>query len=62
MRNMKLQRQVAYRYKGKTQYKYVIVIPNETVEELGWEGGEELDNSVKGNSLTLKPRNEGLAK
>jgi len=53
---MKLQKQVAYRYKDRTRYKYVIVIPNETIKQLGWKVGEELDNSVKGDILTLKTR------
>ena len=53
---MKLQRQVAYKYKGKTQYKHVIVIPNGTVEKLGWKVGEELKNSVNGKTLILKPK------
>jgi bifunctional DNA-binding transcriptional regulator/antitoxin component of YhaV-PrlF toxin-antitoxin module len=55
---MKLQKQVAYKYKGSTQYKYVIVIPNETVEELGWKAGEQLQNSVNGRNLTIKPKGE----
>lgn len=52
---MKLQKQVAYHYKGKTRYKYVIVIPNETVKKLGWKGGEELENSVNNKKLTIQP-------
>ena len=56
---MKLQRQIAYKYKGKIRYKHVIVIPNETIEKLGWKAGEELENSVIGNTVTLKPKNEG---
>lgn len=50
---MKLQRQVAYKYKNKTRYKYVIVLPNETVEKLGWKAGEELDNSLRGETLII---------
>ena len=34
----------------KVRYKYVVVIPNETVEELGWKAGEELDNMVEGKN------------
>lgn len=57
---MKLQKQIAYRYKGETRYKHVIVIPNETVKELGLKAGEELENSVDGEILILKPkRREG---
>lgn len=53
---MKLQRQVAYKYKGKTTYKYVIVIPNGTIEQLGWKVGGELENSIDGKALTIKPK------
>ena len=56
---MKLQRQVAYKYKDKTRHKYVIVIPNETVEKLGWKIGEELENSINGKILILKPKRGG---
>ena len=50
---MKLQRQTAYKYKERTRYKYVVVIPNETVEELGWKEGEELNSKVSGDSLVI---------
>ena len=40
---MKLQRQVAYKYKDKTHYKYVLIIPQEAVSELGWVTGQELN-------------------
>lgn len=53
---MKLQKQVAYKYKDKTRYKHVVVIPNETVEKLGWNVGEELENSINGKTLMLKPK------
>jgi len=56
---MKLQRQIAYKYKDETRYKHVVVIPNETIKELGWKVGEELENSVKGKTLTLKPKSKG---
>ena len=55
---MKLQRQVAYKYKGKTQFKHVIIIPNGTVEKLGWKVGEELENSIDGKTLTIKPKSK----
>jgi len=55
---MKLQKQIAYKYKGRVRYKYVIVISNETIEKLGWEAGEELENSVEEKKLILKPKSE----
>ena len=53
---MKLQKQIAYKYKDKTRYKYVIIIPNETVQELGWKAGEELENNINGKKLVLKSK------
>jgi len=55
---MKLQKQVTYKFKGKTCYKYVVVRPKDTIIELGWKSGEELNNSVQGKTLILKPRSE----
>jgi len=43
---MKLQRQKAYEYKGKTKYKWVIVIPSEDIEELRWKKGIELECNI----------------
>lgn len=52
----KLQKQLAYKYKDKRQYKHVIVIPEEAVNELGWKGGQELELVVKDGwlSVTIK--------
>ena len=52
---MKLQRIKHSRYKGTEYYKFVVNIPNELVEKLGWEEGQELSAEVKGRALTLKP-------
>jgi len=56
---MKLQRQVAYKYKEKTRYKHVVVIPNEAIKKLGWKVGEKLESSVEGKTLILKPMSRG---
>jgi len=32
-----LQKQIAYRYKGKAVYKYRLNIPSDMVERLGWQ-------------------------
>ena len=55
----KLQKQLAYKYKDKQQYKHVIVIPEEAVNELGWKGGQDLDLGVKEGQLIIKPKSEG---
>ena len=56
---MKLQKQIAYKYKDKSRFKHVIVIPNNTIKKLGWKAGEELENSVNGKTLILKPKRRG---
>jgi hypothetical protein len=32
-----LQKQIAYRYKGKAVYKYRLNIPSDMIERLGWQ-------------------------
>lgn len=52
---MKLQRQVAYKYKDKTHYKYVIIIPQNLITDLGWQEGLELESKIDGLKLILEP-------
>jgi len=52
---MKLQKQVAYKRDGdKVQFKYVVTVPEQIVEELEWEEGSELTASVKGRNLVVE--------
>jgi len=54
---MKLQKVRAREYKGKTIYKYMIVIPPKDIEQLGWKEGIELDGTAiksKGYFITKK--------
>ena len=52
---MKLQRQLS-RMVGETYYpKYTVVIPPSVVRKAGWKAGIELEVSVKGKRVTLKP-------
>lgn len=53
---VKLQKRFAYRYKDRAHYKYVVTVPSETVEELGWKEGNDLNLSVHGSSLVLQPQ------
>jgi formylmethanofuran dehydrogenase subunit D len=57
--NVKLQKQLAYNYKGKQHFKHVIVIPEEALNELGWKGGQQLELAVKDGQLfvTIKKGN-----
>jgi len=51
---LKLQSQVSRRVEKKEYRKFWIVIPNEVVERLGWESGEELEPEVKGQTLIIR--------
>lgn len=50
---MKLQKQSAYKYKDKTHHKYVIIIPEETINKLGWNEGQELSTQVESARLII---------
>ncbi len=52
---MRLQKQLSVKRGAKVYYKYLLVIPNELVEKLGWAESQELASEVKGRVLTLKP-------
>ncbi len=52
---MRLQKLRHSRYKGTEYYKFVVNIPNEVIEKLGWVEGEEISPEVKGRTLILKP-------
>ena len=51
---MKLQRQKAYKYKNKIHYKYALIIPESTVNKLGWKEGQELETEVKKDRLVVE--------
>jgi bifunctional DNA-binding transcriptional regulator/antitoxin component of YhaV-PrlF toxin-antitoxin module len=52
---LKLQKHFAYKYKDKQHYKHVLVLPEETINKLGWNSGVELEQATNGNALVLKP-------
>jgi hypothetical protein len=53
-----LQKQTAYRYKGKVVYKYRLNIPSDIIEKLGWQRhGIKLRIRVgKNNKLEISER------
>jgi antitoxin component of MazEF toxin-antitoxin module len=51
---MKLQKNFAYQYADKPRYKYLITIPEETIQKLGWEAGSELNADVKNEKLVVE--------
>lgn len=50
---LKLQRVVAYKRGEKVQHKFIITIPEDTVNNLGWKEGSELKDSIQGKSLVI---------
>ncbi len=50
-----LQKQLSSKYRGKTYHKFVVVLPTELIEELGWKAGQALEAEVTGKFLNLKP-------
>ena len=53
---MRLQKHLARKIGSKEYSKYVVVVPPETVEQLDWKEGEELEPEVKGSKLVLVPK------
>ncbi len=57
---MKLQKQVSRRTSDKEYSKYVVVIPPDQVQELGWKEGQDLDGEILGKKFVIsaKPKRE----
>ena len=51
---VKLQKQIAYKYKGHKIYKYRINVPSDAVEQLKWDAGAELEVNVRDNKLEIE--------
>lgn len=54
--SMKLQKQLSRRVKGKDYPKYVVTIPPQKVEEVGWKEGTELEAIVRDGKIVLRPK------
>ena len=52
----KLQKQLDYKDKDKCQYKHVIVIPEEAVNELGWNDGQHLELTITDWRLIIEAK------
>lgn len=51
---VKLQRRFAYKYKDKDHYKHIVTIPEELMEQLGWDDKNiELEPSIDGKKLVF---------
>lgn len=52
---MRLQKVKAYKLdRDRWQFKYVITLPEASIQEAGWEEGEELKATVHGATITLE--------
>lgn len=51
---MKLQKQLSRKVGGVEYAKWVLVIPPNTIEELKWKEGQELEVEIKENKLVVK--------
>lgn len=55
---MKLQKQLSRRVQGKEYPKYVMTIPPDCVDKLGWQQGSELEVVIENNKLVVQPKKE----
>jgi bifunctional DNA-binding transcriptional regulator/antitoxin component of YhaV-PrlF toxin-antitoxin module len=55
----KLQKQLAYEYKGKRHFKYVLVVPDDAIDKLGWKGGRDLEINVENGKLMVEIQKAG---
>jgi len=53
---MKLQKQLSRKVKDKEYPKWVVTIPPSDVKKLNWEEGQELEASIKNDTIILKPK------
>jgi len=53
---MRLQKRKTRKTDSDEYSKYVVVIPSEHIEELGWGVGQELEPEVKGKKLVISPK------
>ena len=61
---VKLQKHNAYTYKANSgrrieHFKYLVNVPEGTLNDLGWNEGQELNFTIRHNSLILRPETEG---
>ena len=53
---MKLQRQLSRKVKEKEYPKWVITIPPDKIEKVGWKEGIELVASISGRKIVVEPK------
>ena len=55
---MKLHKVVNRVYRGKTYYRWILMVPPATVKELGWREGEEMRMEARGRVLKVVPASD----
>ncbi len=50
---VKLQKEKSYKYKDHDIYRYRLNVPPEIIDELGWDGGDELELKVRNKKLEV---------
>ena len=50
---MRLQKQTSRKVGDKEYSKYVIIVPPDRIDKLGWHEGEELTDYIHGKKLTI---------
>ena len=55
---VRLQKQLAYKYKDKKHFKHVLVIPENAVNKLGWKAGQTFELDVEKSRLIIRPEKE----
>jgi hypothetical protein len=55
---MKLQKRFNRKVGGKEYSKWVVNLPNEEIEKIGWKAGMELELDIRENRMILRPKKE----
>lgn len=53
---MKLQKQLSRKVGNKEYPKYVTIIPPQTIKDLGWKNGDELEFKIGDGKLIIQKR------
>ena len=59
---MKLHKVVNREYRGKTYYRWILMVPPKVVGELAWREGEKVAMEVRGRTLKIHPAEEDRSK
>jgi hypothetical protein len=59
---VKLHKIVNREYRGKTYFRWILMVPPRLVGELGWREGEPMAMEVRGRTLRVEPVEEAAAR